>query len=130
MSRARNTQYFLNLVTLVFLHFYFFTFSWGRLPVSILGLRHLLPVIEFKKQPHPPSPLSPCAVPWADYEFWLSHSFGPRLSSVPPSPVNLFSCLFVRLSLVSHHLPLIPLSCALSVLPPHLLCTRQRPRGK
>lgn len=69
-------------------------------------MRHLPQVIEFKNN-------SLFPVSWPDYEFWLSHSFGPRLSSVPASPVNLLSCLFARLSLVSHDLPLSLLSCAL-----------------
>lgn len=101
----------------------FLQFLTGEITCINIGMRYLLQVIEFKNN-------SLLPVSWPDYEFWLSHSFGPRLSSVPASPVNLLSCLFARLSLVSHDLPLILLPCALSILPPHFLCSRQCPRKK
>lgn len=45
-----------------------------------------------------------------------------------PSPVNLLSCLFVRLSLVSLILPLILFSLPLPILLPHFLSALQCPR--
>lgn len=93
--------------------------------ISVGKKGHLPQVINFENS-------SPSPVSGQDYEFWLSHSLSLWLSSVPPSPVNLLSCLFVCLSLVCCHLPLILLpfsfSLSLSLPPPSVLPVPQCPR--
>lgn len=70
---------------------FFINFSRGRLPVSILGMRHLLPVIMLKKQPLPLSLLCAVGRLWILAESLLRSTALIR-PSIPSQSVELFVC--------------------------------------